>query len=141
MREAMALLRAELGAEAVILDTRRVAGGIELTAAREGGRGEAAAPLGQDEPLLILPSTFGGAKRLGVGQADNRLTRVQDHGRCDHRPDQWPPPGFVHASNQTLRIQGQPSGAEALRVSFGRLGRWHRWQARGCRATGCGAWP
>jgi flagellar biosynthesis protein FlhF len=61
MREAMALLRAELGAEAVILDTRRVAGGIELTAAREGGRGEAAAPLGQDEPLLILPSGPGRA--------------------------------------------------------------------------------
>ena len=61
MREAMALLRAELGAEAVILDTRRVAGGIELTAAREGGRGEAAPPLGQDEPLLILPSGPGRA--------------------------------------------------------------------------------
>jgi flagellar biosynthesis protein FlhF len=59
MRAAMAQLRAELGAEAVILDSRRVAGGIELTAARDG-RGEPAAPLGPDEPLLILPSGGGG---------------------------------------------------------------------------------
>lgn len=35
MAEAMALVRAELGAEAVILDTRRTAGGVEVTAALE----------------------------------------------------------------------------------------------------------
>jgi len=55
MRAAMAQLRAELGNEAVILDTRRVAEGIEVTAA-SAGEGEAAPPLGPDEPLLILPA-------------------------------------------------------------------------------------
>jgi flagellar biosynthesis protein FlhF len=44
MAEAMALLRGELGAEAVILGTRRVAGGVEVTAALE-----------PEEPVLIPP--------------------------------------------------------------------------------------
>ncbi|MBR0683174.1 hypothetical protein GXW74_21975 [Roseomonas eburnea] len=44
MSEAMALLRSELGAEAVILGTRRVAGGVEVTAALE-----------PEEPVLIPP--------------------------------------------------------------------------------------
>lgn len=44
MSDAMALLREELGAEAVILDTRRVAGGVEVTAALEA-----------EEPVLIPP--------------------------------------------------------------------------------------
>ena len=46
MAEAMARLRAELGAEAIILATRRVAGGVELTAALEP----------EDEPVLIPPT-------------------------------------------------------------------------------------
>ena len=45
MAEAMAMLRAELGEDAVILSTRRVAGGVELTAAQEA----------EDEPLVIAP--------------------------------------------------------------------------------------
>jgi flagellar biosynthesis protein FlhF len=44
MADAMALLRAELGAEAIILGTRRIATGVEVTAALE-----------PDEPLLIPP--------------------------------------------------------------------------------------
>ena len=44
MAEAMAMLREELGAEAVILGTRRVAQGVEVTAALE-----------PEEPLLIPP--------------------------------------------------------------------------------------
>ena len=44
MAEAMAMVRAELGEEAVILGSRRVGGGVEVTAALE-------AP----EPVLILP--------------------------------------------------------------------------------------
>jgi len=46
MSEAMATLRAELGVEAVILATRRVAGGVEVTAAQDA----------EDEPLLIPPA-------------------------------------------------------------------------------------
>lgn len=45
MADAMAMLRAELGEDAVILSTRRVAGGVELTAAQEA----------EDEPLVIAP--------------------------------------------------------------------------------------
>ena len=45
MAEAMALVRAELGAEAVILGTRRLAQGVEVTAALE-----------VEEPLLIPPA-------------------------------------------------------------------------------------
>jgi flagellar biosynthesis protein FlhF len=46
MADAMATLRAELGEEAVILATRRVAGGVEVTAAQEA----------EDEPLVIAPA-------------------------------------------------------------------------------------
>lgn len=46
MDEAMALLREELGAEAIILATRRTAAGVEITAALEA-----------DEPVLIPPAT------------------------------------------------------------------------------------
>lgn len=45
MAEAMALVRAELGADAVILGTRRLAEGVEVTAALEA-----------EEPLLIPPA-------------------------------------------------------------------------------------
>lgn len=51
MAEAMAQVRAALGEEAVILETRRVAGGVEVTAALAGA--EAA------EPWLIPPEAAG----------------------------------------------------------------------------------
>ena len=44
MAEAMAQVRAELGAEAIILEQRRTRHGVEITAALE-----------PDEPLLIQP--------------------------------------------------------------------------------------
>ncbi|MBX6745063.1 MAG: hypothetical protein IRY87_23770 [Acetobacteraceae bacterium] len=45
MAEAMAMVRAELGAEAIILDTRRTAGGVEVTAALEPA-----------EPIPLVPA-------------------------------------------------------------------------------------
>lgn len=45
MADAMAMLREELGEEAVILDTRRAGGGVEITAALEA-----------EEPVLIPPA-------------------------------------------------------------------------------------
>ena len=45
MADAMAMLREELGDEAVILDTRRAGGGVEITAALEA-----------EEPVLIPPA-------------------------------------------------------------------------------------
>ncbi len=56
MAEAMAMLRAELGAEAVILATRRVAQGVEVTAALE-----------PEEPLLIPPAPAASATRAPSG--------------------------------------------------------------------------
>jgi len=50
MAEALAQLRAELGEEAVILETRRVAGGVEVTAALDGPA---------EEPWLIPPDPPG----------------------------------------------------------------------------------
>jgi flagellar biosynthesis protein FlhF len=47
MADAMAILRAELGEEAVILGTRRVGGGVEVTAGQEV----------EDEPVLIAPES------------------------------------------------------------------------------------
>jgi flagellar biosynthesis protein FlhF len=52
MADAMAVLRAELGEEAVILGTRRVAGGVEVTAAQEAS---------DDEPLMLAPDAVMGA--------------------------------------------------------------------------------
>src|SRR5919199_3845309 len=49
MAEAMAQVRAALGEEAVILETRRVAGGVEVTAALAGP------PEPEAEPWLIPP--------------------------------------------------------------------------------------
>jgi flagellar biosynthesis protein FlhF len=48
MPEAMARLREELGPDAVLLSTRRVAGGVEVTAGQE--------PEDAEEPLLIAPA-------------------------------------------------------------------------------------
>lgn len=47
MTEAMARLKQELGPDAVLLGTRRVAGGVEVTAGVE--------PEGDDEPVIIAP--------------------------------------------------------------------------------------
>lgn len=62
MADAMALLRAELGADAVILSTRRTASGVEVTAALE-----------QDEPLLIPPDAAPG--QLAPSLPDPALAR------------------------------------------------------------------
>lgn len=79
MADAMAQLRAELGAEATILATRRVAGGVEVTAALEAeepvlippaaapGPGPAPGPLG----FHNLPSGLAG--RLGAGPIKEAL--------------------------------------------------------------------
>jgi flagellar biosynthesis protein FlhF len=52
MADAIATLRAELGAEAVILSTRRVAGGVEVTAGHDA----------DDEPLVIPPDAAPAAR-------------------------------------------------------------------------------
>lgn len=63
LSEAIATLRAELGDEAVILSTRRVAGGVEVTAS------EAA----DDEPLVIAPDATPRARALSPVLARHNL--------------------------------------------------------------------
>ena len=72
MPEAMAAIRAELGEEAVILSTRRVAGGMEVTAAldpRDDAPPPLAPPVGSGAPSPLarhnLPAAL--AHRLGGG--------------------------------------------------------------------------
>ena len=79
MADAMAQLRAELGAEATILATRRVAGGVEVTAALEAEEPvlipPAAAPLPGPAPGPLgfhnLPAALAG--RLGGGPIEDAL--------------------------------------------------------------------
>jgi flagellar biosynthesis protein FlhF len=52
MADAIATLRAELGTEAVILSTRRIAGGVEVTAGHDA----------DDEPLVIAPDAVPAAR-------------------------------------------------------------------------------
>jgi flagellar biosynthesis protein FlhF len=66
MSEALAQLRAELGEEAVILSTRRVAGGVEVTAAE--------AP--DDEPLMIAPDAAPRARPLPPALARHNLPQA-----------------------------------------------------------------
>lgn len=58
MSEALALLRAELGEDAVILATRRIAGGVEVTGAEES----------EDEPLVIAPAAPAAAIPAALGR-------------------------------------------------------------------------
>jgi flagellar biosynthesis protein FlhF len=94
MADAMTQLRAALGPDAVILDSRRVAGGVEVTAA--AGRPapdwpEADAP-DPGEPLLIPPGH-------GAGTGDPaRLPPVPEHPLARHNP----PAGLA------ARLAGRP---------------------------------
>lgn len=63
MAEAMARLRAELGEEAVILSTRRTAGGVEVTAAQDQ----------DDEPLVIAPGSPAAARAVPPALARHNL--------------------------------------------------------------------
>jgi flagellar biosynthesis protein FlhF len=56
MADAMARVRAELGEDALILATRRVGDGVEVTAALEPD--EAAAPLAQPDPAIVAALDF-----------------------------------------------------------------------------------
>jgi flagellar biosynthesis protein FlhF len=78
MADAMARLRSELGADAIILATRRIAGGVEVTAALEpppaypsDAPGQAhSAEVEPPEPLLIEPEAGGTAFAPGPARLD-----------------------------------------------------------------------
>ena len=64
---AMALIRAELGDEALILSTRKIAGGVEIAVAREDAQAR-------------------GAKQAGTRCVLAGAVRDRRHGRCGLRP-------------------------------------------------------
>ena len=84
MTGAMARVRAELGADALILSTRRVADGVEVTAALEALEDPQAEP----EPARIRLLAWHGvptdvAVKLATGPLDDALARVLRFGALD----------------------------------------------------------
>ncbi|WP_203075150.1 flagellar biosynthesis protein FlhF [Falsiroseomonas ponticola] len=63
MSDAMAQLRAEMGEDAVLLSTRRVNGGVEITAAQEQ----------DDEPLVIAPEAAAPSRAIPAELARHNL--------------------------------------------------------------------
>jgi len=83
MAEAMALVRAELGGDALILGTRRVAGGIEVTAALEPAGAVLPEPLEQlmyRTPLPRHGPDTPGHDDKGKGQLAGRAAMLEFHG-------------------------------------------------------------
>jgi flagellar biosynthesis protein FlhF len=63
MADAMAQLRAEMGEDAVLLSTRRIAGGVEITAGQEH----------DDEPLVIAPEAATPSRAIPAELARHNL--------------------------------------------------------------------
>ena len=108
MAEAMAQVRAELGAEALILATRRVAGGVELTAALEAEPSIAAVPPDGARMRLLewhgVPSIL--AERLATAPLAAAFGQVLAFETLDFGPDQPP-----------LLLAGPPGAGKTLTVA------------------------
>ncbi|WP_158743446.1 GTP-binding protein [Acidisphaera sp. L21] len=107
--EAMARVRAELGADALILGTRRVADGVELTAVLEPDD-EPPVPLPDPERERMLawhgvPARL--ADKLAVGKLESTLGRVLRFGEFD----------FTGDSPQPLLLAGPPGAGKTLTVA------------------------
>jgi len=109
MAEAMALLREELGAEAVILSTRRTAQGVEITAALEPEEPVLIPPAGSVAPAMPVqgPLAFHNppaalAAALGQAPLDQALGRALGFGPL---PD---------ARDRPLMLVGPPGAGKTL---------------------------
>ena len=143
--EAMARVRAELGADALILGTRRVADGVELTAALEPSETQHAAPPLPD-PARVAALRFHGVPdalqdALCGGTLDAALARVLSFGSLPLAVDSAPlllvgPPGagktltavrlatrLVMAGTKPLVVtaDGRRAGATEQMAAFTRL--------------------
>ena len=111
--EAMAQVRADLGADALILATRRVGGGVEVTAALEPEE-DAAPPLrpfSPGEPARLAALRFHGVpdpllEGLLRGDLVDAMSRVVGFGRLDLAPDARP-----------LLLVGPPGAGKTLSVA------------------------
>jgi len=105
MREAMEQVRADLGADALILATRRVADGVEVTAALEAPAGSAPAPV--DGPRLAafeyhgVPAAI--ARKLEAGPLPFALTAVFRFSKLQ-----------LGAGGRPLLLVGPPGGGKTL---------------------------
>ena len=106
LSDALAELRATLGEDAVILSTRRVAGGVEVTA------GEAP----EDEPLVIAPDAAPRARALPPGLARHNVPAA-----LAERLVQGPLPAalaaalaFVPLPDGPLMLAGPPGAGKTL---------------------------
>lgn len=107
--EAMARVRAELGLDALILATRRVADGVELTAALDTDD-DTPAPLPDPERERML--TWHGVPRrlvekLAVGRLEATLPKVLRFGALE----------FTGESPQPLLLAGPPGAGKTLTVA------------------------
>ena len=113
MAEAMALIRAELGADALILATRRVKDGVEVTAALEPD--EEAAPL--PDPARSKRLAWHGvppalADRLGGGPLPAALAKAFRFGALE-----WPPFADDAPDQPPLILAGPPGAGKTLTVA------------------------
>jgi flagellar biosynthesis protein FlhF len=101
--QAMALVRAELGPEALILNTRRWYEGVELTAALEPARTAGAPDRGHAEALAFhaVPDRLRGA--LSFGNLADRLDRALAFGR-------------LPLGGRPLLLTGPPGAGKTLSV-------------------------
>ncbi len=108
MAEAMARLRAELGPDALILATRRVADGVEITAALEPQDEITPLPDPARTKLLAwhgVPAVL--ADKLGTGSLDQALNRVFRFGEINWEGDRPRP----------LMVAGPPGAGKTLTIA------------------------
>ncbi len=119
--EAMAQVRADLGAEALILATRRVGDGVEVTAALEPEEDVPALP-GVSFPLEAVPRLPAGSPRLAAlrfhgvpealvtplmrGELASAVQRVVEFGALD-----------LNAGSRPLLVVGPPGAGKTLSVA------------------------
>ena len=107
-RAALARVRAELGADALILSTRRVAEGVEITAALEANNGPAPAPVDAERLAAFehhrLPPSL--ARKLEAGPLPFALTAALRFAKLQLGPGDRP-----------LLLVGPPGGGKTLTVA------------------------
>jgi flagellar biosynthesis protein FlhF len=109
MAEAMASVRNELGAEALILSTRRISGGVEITAALDRADSPALdeAPI-HEMPFMHAPAATPAAEQAPHGPVQNGPVqhRPVQHGPVQHGPVQHGPIPHGPARRDSAPLRG-----------------------------------
>ena len=111
MSDAMAQLRAEMGEDAVLLSTRRVAGGVEVTAAQDQ----------DDEPLMIAPDGARAHRAIPADLARHNVPAELAHrlaaGRLSAALDAVLGFAPLPIGDTPLLLAGPPGGGKTLTVA------------------------